>query len=57
MKKTGLRVALILSRFETKGLQEDMKRILEYITRYSPQEHELNPELKPFIPELIPGSL
>ena len=34
---------------------EDMKRILEYVSRYTPQDHELNPELKPFIPELIPA--
>ena len=39
---------------ESKGLEEDMKRILEYISRYAPQEYDLNPELKPFIPDLIP---
>jgi intraflagellar transport protein 46 len=31
-----------------------MKRILDFVTRYSPQEQDLNTNLKPFIPELIP---
>ncbi len=31
-----------------------MKKLMEYISRYSPQECDLNPELKPFIPDLIP---
>jgi hypothetical protein len=32
-----------------------MKRILEYINRFSPHDVDLSSELKPFIPELIPA--
>lgn len=39
---------------ESKTLEEGINRIMEFISRYSPQEQDLHPELKPFIPELIP---
>ncbi|KAJ3199220.1 Intraflagellar transport protein 46 [Entophlyctis luteolus] len=37
------------------SLSEEMKEIFQYISRYRPHEMELEPELKPFIPEYIPA--
>jgi hypothetical protein len=34
---------------------EELKELFQYITRYRPQDIELEPELKPFIPEYIPA--
>ncbi|KAJ3126941.1 Intraflagellar transport protein 46 [Nowakowskiella sp. JEL0407] len=34
---------------------EDLKELLMYITKYKPHEMDLEPELKPFIPEYIPS--
>lgn len=33
---------------------DEMSELFQYISRYKPQEHELEIELKPFIPEYIP---
>ncbi|KAJ3248296.1 Intraflagellar transport protein 46 [Chytriomyces hyalinus] len=36
-------------------LSDEMKEIFQYISRYRPQEIELEPALQPFIPEYIPA--
>jgi hypothetical protein len=37
------------------GSGDEMKELLQYVTRYRPQDIELEPELKPFVPEYIPA--
>ncbi|KAI8923440.1 intraflagellar transport complex B protein 46 C terminal-domain-containing protein [Entophlyctis helioformis] len=44
-----------IGQFADPGLKEEIKQLLDYIARYSPQEQDLEPELKPFIPDLIPA--
>ncbi|KAJ3096046.1 Intraflagellar transport protein 46 [Physocladia obscura] len=41
--------------FKDSSLSDEMKEIFQYISRYRPQEIEMEPELKPFIPEFIPA--
>nr|KAJ3414018.1 Intraflagellar transport protein 46 [Polyrhizophydium stewartii] len=45
----------VAGQFSESGLKEEIKQLLEYIARYSPQEQDLEAELKPFIPDLIPA--
>ncbi|KAI9333311.1 intraflagellar transport complex B protein 46 [Obelidium mucronatum] len=41
--------------FKDSSLSEEMKEIFQYISRYHPQEIELEPQLQCFIPEFIPA--
>ena len=43
------------SQFSSQGLELDLQRIFDYISRYTPQDVDLNPEVRPFIPDLIPA--
>ncbi|KAJ3412963.1 Intraflagellar transport protein 46 [Chytridiales sp. JEL 0842] len=41
--------------FKEASTTDEMKELFQYITRYRPQDIELEPELKPFIPDFIPA--
>jgi intraflagellar transport protein 46 len=41
--------------FKEMSTNDEMKELFQYITRYRPQDIELEPELKPFIPDYIPA--
>eukprot|EP00842_Homolaphlyctis_polyrhiza_P001832 jgi/Hompol1/264/HPOL_005269-RA len=44
-----------IQRYTEVGLKEEIKQLLDCIARYTPQEQDLEAELKPFIPDLIPA--
>eukprot|EP00116_Pleurobrachia_bachei_P003836 sb/3464098/ len=41
--------------FENLNVSHDIKDLFQYITRYTPQQVELDHKLKPFIPDFIPA--
>ncbi|KAJ3103651.1 Intraflagellar transport protein 46 [Phlyctochytrium bullatum] len=43
------------SGFKDFTISEEMKELFQYINRYKPQEIDLEPMLKPFIPDYIPA--